>query len=167
MREHRAMPDHTHQYAVTVTWTGNTGSGTSDHRSYSRDHEVRAGDNPLLVGSADPNFRGDPTRWNPEELLVAAISQCHMLWYLALAAKAKVVVTAYRDDAQGEMETHRDGSGEFTSVTLRPHVSVADASMIETADALHEAAKRMCFIARSVSFPVRHEARTGVDPDLD
>jgi organic hydroperoxide reductase OsmC/OhrA len=150
----------THHYRLTVCWTGNTGSGTVGYRSYRRDHDVLANGKPTIPGSSDPAFRGDPGRWNPEELLVAALSQCHMLWFLHLAATGGVVVTGYRDDAVGTMAEQADGSGVFTEVVLRPEVTVADPAMVDAVAALHDSAHERCFIARSVAFPVRHEPRT-------
>jgi organic hydroperoxide reductase OsmC/OhrA len=147
----------THRYAVRVIWTGNRGTGTSGYRDYGRDHEVTADGKPLLAGSSDPLFRGDPERWNPEELLVAALSQCHLLAYLHLCAGAGIVVTTYADAAEGRMVEHPDGSGEFTEAVLRPQVGLADPSRAAEAAALHERAHELCFIARSVNFPVRCE----------
>lgn len=112
----------------------------------------------MIAGSSDPGFRGDPTRWNPEELMVVALSQCHMLWYLGLCAKHGIVITEYEDDASGTMHEHPDGSGEFTEVTLHPRITLADMSRRDDAEALHEEAHHMCFIARSVNFPVTVEA---------
>ncbi len=149
-----------HRYDVTVEWTGNDGEGTSTYRSYRRDHLVTHGQNPPIRGSADLAFRGDGDRWNPEQLLVAALSQCHMLMYLHLAADAGVVAEAYRDAPTGEMEMEADGAGQLTSVVLRPHVMVRDEATVETAAGLHAEAHRMCFIARSVAFPVTHEPTT-------
>ena len=146
-----------HTYDVTVTWTGNDGPGTADYRSYRRDNVVTADGLPDLAGSSDKTFRGDPTRWNPEQLLVAALSQCHLLSYLHVCAVNDVVVTAYVDDAHGEMRTNKDGSGEMTSVVLHPRVTVADESMVDKANELHDEAHHLCFIARSVNFPVDHE----------
>lgn len=146
-----------HTYDVTVTWTGDDGEGTATYRSYRRDNVVTAEGLPDLAGSADPAFRGDPTRWNPEQLLVAALSQCHLLTYLHLCATNGVVVSGYVDDAHGEMTLNRDHSGQMASVTLRPRVTVADAGMVERAVALHHDVPDLCFIARSVNFPVRHE----------
>jgi organic hydroperoxide reductase OsmC/OhrA len=147
----------THRYEVAVRWTGNRGTGTSGYRDFDRAHVVEAAGPPALPGSSDPALRGDAERWNPEQLLVAALSQCHMLWYLHLAAADGVVVTEYADTAGGTMETGRDGAGQFTEVVLRPRVSVSDAGMIKRAGRLHDTAHAMCFIARSVNFPVRHE----------
>jgi organic hydroperoxide reductase OsmC/OhrA len=152
----------THRYEPTVRWTGDRGSGTSGYRAYGRDHEVLGPGKPPVPGSADPAFRGDPSRWNPEELLVAALAQCHMLWFLHLAATDGVVVTGYVDTPTGTMAENQDGSGEFTDVLLRPEVVVRAAEMVERVEPLHEQAHRMCFLARSVSFPVRHEPRTTV-----
>jgi organic hydroperoxide reductase OsmC/OhrA len=147
----------THSYEVSVTWTGNRGTGTSGYRAYDRDHDVTAAGPPPIAASSDPAFRGDPGRWNPELELTAALAQCHMLWYLHLCATAGVVVTAYADDARGTMAEAADGSGRFTEVVLRPRVTVASADMIETATSLHRDAHAKCFIANSVNFPVRHE----------
>ncbi|MGA2805649.1 MAG: OsmC family protein [Acidimicrobiales bacterium] len=153
----------THSYELSLRWTGNTGSGTASYRAYGRDHEVSAAGKPVIPGSSDPAFRGDPQRWNPEELLVAALSQCHMLSYLHLAANAGIVVTAYGDTPSGTMNENPDGSGEFVEVLLRPEVTVADAAMSERATALHDDAEKLCFIARSVNFPVHHRPVTFVD----
>jgi len=147
----------THNYDVTVTWTGNRGSGTSGHRAYARDHEVTAAGPAPISASSDPAFRGDPGRWNPELELTAAISQCHMLWYLHLCAVAGVTVTGYADDARGTMAETEDGGGHFTEVVLRPRITVADASMLEVAASLHKEANAKCFIANSVNFTIRHE----------
>jgi len=146
----------THSYAISVTWTGNRGTGTSGYRAYDRDHDVTADGPPPIPGSSDPAFRGDPGRWNPELELTAALAQCHMLWYLHLCASNGVTVTAYADDATGTMAEADDGGGHFTEVVLRPRVTVSDASMIETAALLHQQAHAKCFIANSVNFPVRH-----------
>jgi organic hydroperoxide reductase OsmC/OhrA len=151
-----------HHYAVTVSWTGNRGTGTSGYRDYGRDHTARAEGKPVIAGSADPSFRGDRERWNPEELLLVALSQCHMLSYLHAAASAGVTVVAYDDDAIGAMSQTPDGGGHFTSVTLRPRVEITDAAQLALAEELHAEAARMCFIASSVNFPVGHEPETRV-----
>jgi organic hydroperoxide reductase OsmC/OhrA len=151
-----------HNYEISVRWTGNRGSGTRDHRSYDRAHEVAAAGPPVIMGSSDPAFRGDKAGWNPEQLLVVSLSQCHMLWYLHLAADAGVTVVAYRDDAAGTMVEEPDGSGRFTEVVLRPHVTVAEPAMVATAESLHGRIGDLCFIARSVNFPVRHQPVTDV-----
>jgi len=111
-----------HRYNVTVTWTGNTGTGTSGYRAYERRHEIAAAQKPSILGSSDSAFRGEPARWNPEELLVAALSACHKLWYLHLCAEAGIVVVTYVDHAEGTMEEEIDGSGQFRGVTLRPKI---------------------------------------------
>jgi organic hydroperoxide reductase OsmC/OhrA len=147
----------THGYDVTVTWTGNTGSGTSGYRQYARTHEVAGPGKPLIPGSSDPAFRGEPERWNPEELLVAALSQCHMLWYLNLCAAEGIVVTEYVDHAHGTMVESPDGGGHFVEVVLRPAIRITQADRIAAAERLHEQAHHKCFIANSVNFPVRHE----------
>ena len=151
-----------HRYALTVQWTGNLGEGTSSYRGYSRDHDVLIPGLPVIKGSADPTFHGDRERYNPEQLLLAALAQCHMLSYLHVAVKHGVVVTDYRDDASGLLRLNRDGSGQFESVTLRPRVTVADGNQADLAARLHHEANQVCFIARSVNFPVEHEPETVV-----
>ncbi len=150
--------NHPHRYRVEVSWTGNRGSGTDGYRNYSRDHVIRVPGKPELAGSADPVFRGDATRHNPEDLLLAALSTCHMLSYLHMATVAGVVVMAYTDAAEGTMETSGDG-GRFVEVVLRPTVTISAGSDPARAEAAHEAAHHACFIANSVNFPVRCEPR--------
>ena len=147
----------THEYEVSVRWTGDRGSGTSGFREYDRDHLVAAPGRPPIAGSSDPAFRGAHDRWNPEQLLVAALSQCHMLWFLHLAAEAGVVVRGYEDVPRGAMEEAPDGGGRFTEVVLRPRVTLADPARAEETARLHREAHEKCFIAQSVAFPVRHE----------
>ncbi|MCB5272834.1 hypothetical protein BJG92_00341 [Arthrobacter sp. SO5] len=153
-----------HRYALTVRWTGNLGPGTASYRGYSRDHDVEIPGLPVLKGSADPTFHGDRNRYNPEQLLLAALSQCHMLSFLHVAVKQGVVVTAYEDRAEGLMRTNRDGSGQFESVTLRPLVTTAVHVSGEVLEELHAEANKVCFIARSVNFPVLHEPAAAVGP---
>jgi organic hydroperoxide reductase OsmC/OhrA len=138
-----------------VTWTGNTGTGTSGYRSYERRHEIAAEGKPAIGASSDPVFRGDRTRWNPEELLVAALSSCHQLSYLHLCADAGIVVVEYVDHAEGWMEETPDGAGQFTRVVLRPKVTIS-AGDAAKAKELHHEAHAKCFIARSVNFPVEN-----------
>jgi organic hydroperoxide reductase OsmC/OhrA len=147
-----------HHYKTTIEWTGNLGNGTADYRSYERSHVVRVDGKSDILSSSDPAFRGDPGRHNPEELFVASIAACHMLWYLHLCTEAGVVVTAYTDRAEGIMEEAGNGSGRFTEVTLFPTVTVAAAHMWEKADELHGKAHQYCFIANSCNFPILHKA---------
>ena len=146
-----------HDYRTTIQWTGNLGEGTKTYRSYKRNFTLTSPDKPELLGSSDHAFRGDADRYNPEDMLVAALSSCHMLSYLHLCAINDIVVTAYQDEATGAMRENKDGSGEFTEVMLRPRVTVTAASDRTKALQLHEEAGKLCFIARSVNFPVRHE----------
>lgn len=146
-----------HQYVATVQWTGNTGVGTHDYKAYERSHLISVKGKPVIAGSSDPAFRGDKTKYNPEDLMVSALSACHMLWYLHFCAVNGVVVTNYVDNPIGTMVENEDGSGQFTKVILHPEVTVKDKSMIEKANGLHQNAHHACFIARSVNFEVRHE----------
>lgn len=145
-----------HHYAVQVQWTGNRGDGTRDYRAYERAHRISAPGKPALEGSADPAFRGDAARWNPEDLLLASLASCHMLWYLHLCADAHILVTGYADDAAGTM-VETEAGGHFTEVVLRPAVMLAPGADLELARALHQRAHARCYIANSVNFPVRCE----------
>jgi organic hydroperoxide reductase OsmC/OhrA len=152
-----------HSYSAHLTWTGAGQGPTKDYASYSREYVVRIEGKPDLVGSSDPLFRGDPKRHNPEDWLVAALSACHMLTYLAICARKGIAVVSYEDAASGTMILE-GGGGRFTEVMLRPRVTLAPGSDARAAEALHEEAHRHCFIAASVNFPVRHEAETKVSP---
>ncbi|HEV7206650.1 MAG TPA: OsmC family protein [Jatrophihabitans sp.] len=151
-----------HQFTTQTVWTGNTGSGTSTYRAYERSHEVTSGSKAAIAGSSAPAFRGDAARWNPEELVTAALANCHMLAFLHLAADAGVVVVAYRDEASGSMTQTPGGGGHMTEVVLRPEVTVRDAESVDHCAALHDKAHELCFVAASVAFPVRHEATVRV-----
>jgi organic hydroperoxide reductase OsmC/OhrA len=136
-------------------WTGNLGTGTSAYTAYSRNYELSAaGKAAPIAGSSDPLFRGDPARYNPEDLLVGALSSCHMLWVLHLCADAGIVIAEYVDEAEGEMVEHQDGSGEFTRVRLRPHMKITDPARADEARHIHERAHSVCALARSMNFPV-------------
>lgn len=148
-----------HQYAIRVEWTGNLGDGTSGYRAYERAHEISAPGKPVISGSSDAAFRGDPTRYNPEDLLVSSLSACHMLVYLHLCADAGITVTGYVDDAAGTMVEDATIGGRFTEVILRPSVTVRAETDTGEAMRLHERAHQLCFIANSVNFPVCCEAR--------
>ena len=147
----------THGFKVDVTWTGNNGQGTAGYSAYERSHEISGVGKPIIPGSSDPSFRGDRARYNPEELLVASLSACHMLWFLNLCADAQVVVTDYADSAEGTMAVTPNGGGHFTEVVLKPVVTVTKDSDFELAEELHEKAHHLCFIANSVNFSVRVE----------
>ncbi len=149
--------NHQHLYELTVRWTGNRGEGTSGYRSYDRSHTIESANKPEILGSSDAAFRGDKTKYNPEDLLVASLSACHLLSYLHLCADAGIVVVDYTDNAVGTMVQTADGGGHFVEVMLRPQVTVAEQSMIEKARELHEKAHKLCFIAGSCNFPVHHE----------
>lgn len=156
------MTGREHHYRVDVRWTGNTGLGTSSYKAYARDHVIFSpgADKPDIAGSSDPAFRGDPRRWNPEELYVAAISACHKLWYLHLCAANGIVVTEYFDEAEGVMVESAGGGGQFASVTLRPRIVLTRAADIGVARTLHHEAHAKCFIANSIKTPVE------VDPEF-
>jgi len=147
-----------HHYTATITWTGNRGHGTTAADAYDRSHTVSIPGKVDILGSSDTPFRGDGSKHNPEDMLVTALSTCHMLWYLHLCADAGVIVTHYTDDPVGTMVEVPGGGGHFTEVVLHPLVTVTDASMVDRANALHDAAHAKCFIANSCNFPVRHVA---------
>ena len=145
-----------HSFAVSVEWTGNRGSGTSDSRAFGRDNLLTAEGKPDIEGSAARAFHGDAARWNPEEMLIAALVECHLLSYLYVATKNGIVVESYTDAATGTLRTEGDGSGRFESVTLHPVVTISSGDA-DVARAIHDEAGRLCFIAASVNFPVLHE----------
>lgn len=143
-----------HHYILDITWTGNKGSGTSEYAAYSRNHTIRCEGKPDLEASADPFFRGDVLRYNPEDLFLASISSCHMLWYLHLCADTGIIVTAYSDKPEGSMISGGESPGHFTEVILHPNVVITDPSRIVEANALHHKAHQKCFIANSCNFPI-------------
>ena len=145
-----------HRYRASVSWQGNLGKGTADYRGYSRNHDIVVEGKPVIPASSDVSFRGERSRYTPEDLLLASLSGCHMLWYLHLCSVNGVIIVEYSDDAEGDMVENKDGSGQFSQVTLYPRVVVSESSMLEKAGALHAEANKLCFIARSVNFPVLH-----------
>ncbi len=153
----------THHYELTVTWTGNKGPGTSGYRAYDRSHTISMNGKPTLLGSSDPAFMGDQTRYSPEDMLVASLAACHMLWYLHVCADAGIVIKTYSDQAAGVMVESKDGNGHFKEVHLYPVVTVTESAMIEKANELHDKAHAFCFIANSVNFPVHHHPICSVD----
>lgn len=144
-----------HHYELELEWTGNKGQGTTSYRQYSRDHQIYVEGKSLLRGSADPNFLGNPDYYNPEELFLASIASCHMLWFLHLCAENGVIVSAYTDNPKGIMEEQGMDGGKFREVLLLPSVTVTDVSMLEKTKRLHEQAHSKCFIANSCNFPIR------------
>jgi organic hydroperoxide reductase OsmC/OhrA len=151
-------PKDDHTYHLNLNWEGNRGEGTSSYHSYDRNYRIRLDGRPDLLGSADSAFRGDPALYNPEDLLMAALSACHMLSYLALCARKGVVVHEYRDEAEGALTLTATGGGHFSSVTLHPKVRVASQAQADLARELHTKAHEDCFIASSCNFPIHHEA---------
>ena len=149
---------HEHRYAARLIWDGNRGDGTSSYTAYGREYRITFDGKQVIDGSADPTFRGDAAKWNPEDMLVAAVVACHMLSYLALCAREKIRVVGYEDSAEGLMKTDRTGGGRFQSITLHPRVTIADAAHRERAMVLHERAHEQCFIASSCNFPIHHRA---------
>ncbi|MDT3403163.1 OsmC family protein [Mucilaginibacter terrae] len=146
-----------HNYSSTLTWTGNTGEGTVSYRSYERSYTISIENKAIIEGSSDPNFRGDRTKHNPEEMLLMSLSSCHMLWFLHFCSEAGVNVVAYTDVTSALMVEEANGSGYFTEATLKPHVVVSNESMLAQLDELHHKANKYCFIANSVKFPIKHE----------
>jgi organic hydroperoxide reductase OsmC/OhrA len=146
-----------HEYTARLIWDGNTGEGTARYAAYGRQYRVLVAGKPELAGTADPAFRGEADRHNPEDLFLAAVSACHMLFYLSLCARQGVRVLAYADDARGRMRIHADGGGRFEAIALRPTVTVADGTDTALAVRLHETAHDLCFIANSCSVPIRCE----------
>ncbi len=148
-----------HDYTARVTWTGNRGQGTASYRAYDRTWNIETPNKPVVHCSNDPLLGGDPTLHNPEDLLIASLSACHMLWYLHLASDAGIAVQGYVDDPVAVGESLPSGAGRFLSAALRPVITVPDSTDLAKADAIHHEIHKTCFIARSVNFPVTYEAR--------
>lgn len=147
-----------HDFTAQVVWTGNKGEGTKSYRSYTRDWSVTTPGKPEIKCSNDPLLGGDPSLHNPEDMLIATVSACHMLWYLHLASSAKIVVTSYTDNPVGTGQSEPDGTGRFISAVLRPEITVERGTDLAKADQIHHEIHKHCFIARSVNFPIRYEA---------
>jgi organic hydroperoxide reductase OsmC/OhrA len=145
-----------HYYSKLV-WSGAALGATKSVEAYSREFRAEINGKSALLGSADPAFHGDPALHNPEDLLMVALSACHMLSYLAVCAHAGILVASYEDSAVGTL-ARRDGRLRFIDVLLRPKVMLGDGSDIAKAKAMHEKAHDICIIGNSVNFPVRHEA---------
>lgn len=151
-----------HKYSALISWKGNTGDGTAHYRSYQRDFAVDINGKPRIEGSSDPTFLGNKNRYNPEELFLASLSSCHMLWYLHLCSVNEITVVDYRDEASGVMTEERNGAGRFQSVKLKPHVTILEAGKKELADKLHRQANNMCFIANSCKVEIDHRPVTKI-----
>lgn len=151
-----------HFYKLSVKWTGNKGEGTTNYRAYTRDHTISSPDKSEIFASADPAFLGDKGKYNPEEFLLAALSTCHMLWFLHLCADRGVIVVDYIDEPVATMYELTGGGGHFKDATLNPLVTVTDGSMTDKLDAIHEQANKKCFIANSMNFPVKHRGKSKV-----
>ena len=143
-----------HDYTSHIVWTGNRGAGTADYRAYDRTWNIAVPGKPVIACSNDPLLGGDPGKMNPEDLLLSALSACHMLWYLHYASDAGIAVQAYEDSPQGRAEMGPGGAGRFTLVTLRPRITVPAGTDLAQAEAIHHRIHKVCFIARSVNFPV-------------
>jgi organic hydroperoxide reductase OsmC/OhrA len=151
-----------HNYQINLQWTGNTGKGTETYRGYERSHRISVEGKQLIEASSDPSFRGDKTKYNPEEMFLASLSSCHMLWFLHLCSEVSVIVLGYSDAAVGKMVETDDGNGRFSEVILHPQVKVKEEWMIEKTGAIHDKAHSFCFIANSVNFPIKHLASSSV-----
>ncbi len=155
-----------HNYKLAVKWTGNQGSGTSNYRDFERSYIVQIENKIVINGSSDPEFRGDRTKHNPEELLLAATSSCHMLWYLHFCSENKIIVVDYIDNATAILQETENGNGKFSSITLNPIVTVTEKAMIEQATELHKKANEFCFVANSLNFKVEHQPVINVFRDV-
>ena len=148
----------THTYTAQIAWTGNRGDGTRRYKGYDRTWRIATPGKLPIECSNDPLLGGDPAKPNPEDLLLASLAGCHMLWYLHLASIAGIVVSAYEDTPTGVGETGERGEGRFLRAVLRPKITVERGADLTRADALHGEVHHYCFIARSVNFPIAYEA---------
>lgn len=145
-----------HNYNLAINWTGNQGTGTSNYKEFDRSYTIQIENKADILGSSDPEFRGDNTKHNPEELLLASVSSCHMLWYLHFCSEAKIIVTHYIDNATAILEETENGNGKFTSISLNPTITITEKSMVEQATELHKKANEFCFVANSLNLKVDH-----------
>ena len=157
------MASKLHNYIINLKWTGNLGEGTKKYTGYSRNHEIQAVGKPLISGSSDPSFRGDSSRYNPEDLFVSTLASCHMLWFLHLCSANKITVVSYEDNPEGIMEENEDGSGRFKKVTLFPIAVIKEADKLELTKSLHHQAHLNCFIANSVNFEVACDPQINIE----
>lgn len=144
-------------YTLALNWLGDK-NGT--HHREDRFYEIRIEGKPKLLGSADQPFFGDPSLYNPEDLLLSALSSCHMMSYLYVCRKAGIKISSYQDNPVGTLKLNKEGIGKFENVTLKPQVVLADKSQTQQASALHHKAGKLCFIANSVNFDIKYEAST-------
>ena len=151
-----------HIYKTSLQWTGNTGKGTESYRAYERSYQISVEGKPVIEASSDPSFRGDKLKYNPEEMFLASLSACHMLWFLHFCSEAKIIILDYTDAATGRMLESDDGNGKFSEVILKPNVIVKEDWMKEKTESIHEKANRFCFIANSVNFSVKHKGTARV-----
>jgi organic hydroperoxide reductase OsmC/OhrA len=147
----------THPYTSSIIWTGNRGEGTATYRGYDRTWDIAVPGKPVISCSNDPLLGGDPAKMNPEDLLLSALSACHMLWYLHYASNEKIIVTSYEDSPIGIGEVEKSGAGRFTSAILRPRITVNTGTDLAVATAIHHRIHDVCFIARSVNFSITYE----------
>jgi organic hydroperoxide reductase OsmC/OhrA len=152
-----------HEFHARVEWTGDRGSGTSSYRGYDRTWDIATPGKPVTHCSNDPRLGGDPTLPNPEDLLLSSLAACHMLWYLHFASRDGIIVTSYHDDPIGVGESTPDGAGCFVRAVLRPHIVVRAGADLAKADAIHHEIGRVCFIARSINFPITYKATFAVE----
>jgi organic hydroperoxide reductase OsmC/OhrA len=150
------MSSKEHHYTAKIIWTGNKGEGTTHAAAYERSHDIIINHKTIIHGSSDSAFRGDITKHNPEDLFLSSLSVCHMLWYLHLCADAGIIVIEYEDNPEGNLLELETGGGYFTSVTLKPQVTINDSTKVELANSLHIKANEKCFIANSCNFKVKH-----------
>ena len=143
-----------HQYQSEIVWTGNLGTGTSSYKDYERSYTISSPQKPVILGSSDPMFRGEASKYNPEDLLLSSLSACHMLWYLHFCSDKKIIVEEYKDNATATMQLDPNGSGKFIEATLHPVIKIKSAANIQLAHDLHEQAHKFCFIANSLNFDV-------------
>lgn len=155
------MAGTTHRYRATCAWEGSTGAG---YDAFDRTHEARAEPaEPRLTLSGDPAFRGDPRHLNPEQLLVLAASSCQLLSFLAVAARARIDVVGYRDDAEGVMPDDARPQ-RVTRIVLRPEITVRGEVAASRLEHLCEVAHRECYIANSVTTEIVVEPTFAIRP---
>jgi organic hydroperoxide reductase OsmC/OhrA len=149
-----------HQYKLKIEWTGNNGNGTEKYDKYRRDFTIHFENKAPVFASADSIFRGDPSKLNPEEMLLSAISSCHMLWFLHECADHGIKLIEYTDTPEAVLEIVPGNGGRFTEATLTPEIVLESFDGKINILELYELAAKKCFIANSCNFPIKINSKT-------
>lgn len=145
-----------HIFKVALSWFSTEKVASPKSKVYSKSHHISIEGKSDLAISAAKAFKGDPSLYNPEDLLLSSLVSCHMMSYLYLCDQNNIEVISYTDHAEAILEVNSDASGRFVEVILKPAVVILNPEQIALALDLHKKANQLCFIANSCNFPVMH-----------